>query len=79
MGDVRVAYLPTRPGKTPHRDLATYDLPHVPYEDDKHSFTDIFLRWDRTTPSPCLRYEVRVFALENVKLSWGQKPKPFRF
>ena len=46
---------PTRPGKMPHRDLASYDLLRVPYEDNKQSFTDIFLRWDQTTPSPYCR------------------------
>lgn len=69
-------YWPTRPGKTLHRDLASYNLLHVPHEDKQHSFTDILLRWDQTNPSTCLRYEVRMFGLENLKLSLGQKLKP---
>ena len=41
--------------RRPHRDLASYDLLRLPYEDNKQSFTDIFLRWDQTTPSPYCR------------------------
>ena len=54
-GYVTEMHWPTRPGKTPLRDLASYDLLCVPYEDNKQSFTYIFLRWDQTTPSPYCR------------------------